>query len=152
MGAWEIQQSTTASKGKIMRQVVPIWPVCWGYSCSGPTTYFGDNSFGAVTISMDVFLEDECTIIMANLDGKLNFKLSSNNGTWTFGKDKGKVAFASKKWFLIGVMVGSSWSAATVNGHILSNNTQKINNWSLKLQLSRYVNVQIDNLNVTHTK
>jgi len=151
MGAWEIQQSTTASKGKIMRQVVPIWPVCWGYSCSGPTTYFGDNSFGAVTIIMDVLMEDECQIMMADLSGKLDFKVSTN-GTWSFGKDKGTVSFPTNKWHLIGVMVGSSWSAATLNGHMLSNNTQSVNNWSLKLQLSRYVNVQINNFNVTHTK
>jgi hypothetical protein len=25
--------------------VVPVWPACWGYSCSGPTTYFGPKAF-----------------------------------------------------------------------------------------------------------
>merc|ERR1712048_1501720 len=42
MGAWEIQPSPTKDgRGNVMRQVVPVWPACWGYSCAGPTTYFG---------------------------------------------------------------------------------------------------------------
>lgn len=42
-GAWEIQTdpSMNGIKNQVMRQVVPVWPACWGYSCSGPTTFFG---------------------------------------------------------------------------------------------------------------
>jgi len=149
MGAWEIDQSTTKSKGKVMRQVVPIWPVCWGYSCSGPTTYFGDNSFKAVTISMDLLFEDECAIIMNC--GKLKFEIATN-GTWILNKNTGKTSFPAQKWHHISVMVGSGWAAASTDGKMLSNTTGKYENWSLKLTLSRYVNAQIDNFNITHTK
>jgi len=34
MGAFEIQPRV-GGPGNVMRQVVPIWPDCWGYSCSG---------------------------------------------------------------------------------------------------------------------
>ena len=43
-GAWEVQLDPSESlsgNNQVMRQVVPVWPACWGYSCSGPTTYFG---------------------------------------------------------------------------------------------------------------
>jgi len=149
MGAWEIQKSTTPSRGNVMRQVVPIWPVCWGYSCSGPATYFGDESFNAVTISMDVFMEDKCAIIMGT--GKLTF-WAATNGTWSFGNKKGKVDFPEKKWHAVSLMVGNNWAGAKVNGQMLINTSATVKNWKLELLLSRYVAVQIDNFNVTQTK
>ena len=47
MGAWEVAHAARGhgisvdDDNQVMRQVVPVWPACWGYSCSGPTTYFG---------------------------------------------------------------------------------------------------------------
>ena len=43
MGAWEVQADGEKG-GNLMRQVSPVWPACWGYSCTGPTTYFGPAS------------------------------------------------------------------------------------------------------------
>ena len=44
MGAWEVQAGGEKG-GKVMRQVSPVWPNCWGYSCTGPTFPAGLFSF-----------------------------------------------------------------------------------------------------------
>ena len=64
MGAWEIASEAHGSNNQVMRQVSPVWPACWGYSCTGPTTFFGAqefhfNSTGKETLTaiIDVKLE-----------------------------------------------------------------------------------------------
>eukprot|EP01047_Picozoa_sp_COSAG01_P066182 COSAG01_NODE_9087_length_2561_cov_3.257920_4_plen_75_part_00 len=66
MGAWEVQADPAKPGNKLMRQVSPVWPACWGYSCTGPTTYFGPKHFNSsgsagFTIDIDVKLEKEAT-------------------------------------------------------------------------------------------
>ena len=47
MGAWEVAAATRQGSAQgqghnqVMRQVTPVWPDCWDYSCAGPTTFFG---------------------------------------------------------------------------------------------------------------
>jgi hypothetical protein len=67
MGAWEVQADPAKPGNKLMRQVSPVWPACWGYSCTGPTTYFGPKHFNSsgssagFTIALDIKLEKEAT-------------------------------------------------------------------------------------------
>ena len=64
MGAWEVQKDPSSAGGNLMRQVSPVWPACWGYSCSGPLTYFGPQTFNAsdnVAVGIDVVLEEHGT-------------------------------------------------------------------------------------------
>ena len=35
MGAWEVQADPSKPGNRLMRQVSPVWPACWGYSCTG---------------------------------------------------------------------------------------------------------------------
>ena len=54
------------SINQVMRQVVPVWPECWGYSCTGPTTYFGPSIFNSSTsVAVDVRLEDSGSSVHA---------------------------------------------------------------------------------------
>ena len=64
MGAWEVQADPNKPGNKLMRQVSPVWPACWGYSCTGPTTYFGPQQFNesganGFTIALEVKLEQD---------------------------------------------------------------------------------------------
>merc|ERR1712080_740040 len=111
-GAWEIQKSPYndgASRGNVMRQVVPVWPECWGYSCSGPTTYFGPAEFtGDIQVSMDVRLEDHGVFTLDFLDArnknvKYNTLQLDTAGKFTLGHAKGSVGFANNKWHSISV-------------------------------------------------
>lgn len=67
MGAWEIDQSKSVNHGKVLRQVVPTFPVVWGYSSATPTTKFGPNMLLTNTtkgynVSLDIFPEDNGAI------------------------------------------------------------------------------------------
>jgi len=110
MGAWEIQTSPYGdekSHGRVMRQVVPVWPACWGYSCTGPTSYFGPSELtGDLTVTMDVRLEDDAvfTLDFLNKDNK-NAGYSKldldSKGTFSFGGTNGSVDFGINQWHMI---------------------------------------------------
>jgi len=80
---------------RLMRQVSPVWPACWGYSCSGPVTYFGPKHFNAsgaagFTISLDVKLEKDAIFGIGGSKGGgkgagalAGVTLDSKNGTCT---------------------------------------------------------------------
>merc|ERR1712039_220363 len=132
MGAWEIQNSPygdAKSRGKVMRQVVPVWPACWGYSCSGPTTYFGPAEFnGDLEISMDVRLEDNAIFTMDFLDssnkGTQYQKVDlDTKGTFAIGKTTGNVDFGDNKWHSISIRNGASSQTLKVDGKIVANVT-----------------------------
>jgi len=132
MGAWEIQQSPygdAASRGKVMRQVVPVWPECWGYSCSGPTTYFGPAEFtGDLEISLDIHLEDHAVFTLDFLNANnRNIKYGTVNldtaGSFKLGQKTGSVDFSAKTWHSISVRNAISWQSLTVNGKLLANVT-----------------------------
>lgn len=133
MGAWEIQASPYGdekSHGNVMRQVVPVWPACWGYSCTGPTTYFGPSEFtGDLTVSVDVRLEDHAEFIMDFLDksnkaagfGKL---VLDSAGSFSLGSTSGKLDFAVNNWHQIELHMGGpagAWQAASVDGKVIAN-------------------------------
>ena len=74
MGAWEVQNDPSKPGNRLMRQVSPVWPACWGYSCTGPMTYFGPKAFNAsgsngFTISLDVKVR-RCHLSLASLRQK----------------------------------------------------------------------------------
>jgi hypothetical protein len=129
MGAWEIQESSDSARGKVMRQVVPVWPECWGYSCAGPTTYFGPSEFtGELEVSMDVQLEDHAVFTLDFLNkGNHNMKYHTMNldsaGTFTLGPSTGNVDFAAKKWHSISVSNAYDWQTLTVDGKLIANVT-----------------------------
>jgi len=134
MGAWEIQASPYGdekSRGNVMRQVVPIWPACWGYSCTGPTTYFGPSEFtGDLTVSVDVRLEDHAQYTMDFLDKSnkettgFNALVLDSAGTFSLGSTSGKVDFAVDKWHHIELRMGGpagAWQTASVDGKVIAN-------------------------------
>jgi hypothetical protein len=130
MGAWEVQKSPygdVSTRGNVMRQVVPIWPECWGYSCSGPTTYFGPSEFtGDLTFSFDLYLEDHAAFTFdflnaQNKNTKLQTLTLDTAGTYSLGKSSGKVDFAAKKWHSISIRNTDDWQAVSVDGKQIVN-------------------------------
>jgi len=152
MGAWEIQSDPSASVSatkqdssrQVMRQVVPVWPACWGYSCSGPTTYFGPSEFNASTsILLKVRLEDHATITVSLTNGGGDHPFSVDTaGHWTFMKASGSGAtsFQVGHWSTLEILNGASWQAAKLDGVVLHNVTgSPVTGWHLKVQLDRYI-------------
>ena len=80
-----------------MRQVSPVWPACWGYSCTGPMTYFGPKNFNpsgaqGFKIALDVKLEEDAVFAVGGSSGGKSFAgllLDSKNGTFTIGDETG---------------------------------------------------------------
>ena len=170
MGAWEVQPSPGAPGNKIMRQVVPVWPQCWGYSCTGPTTYWGPQHGSVlgpgVQVTVDVMLEAAAVYKIASLygrgdadgeadgdasgDGSLWELALSTNGTWAFGGAHGSVAFSVGKWAKLAVQSGAGWTAALVDGTLVHNATASVGTgWNVKVSLDRYVFAGMDNFAVT---
>merc|ERR1711972_553977 len=130
MGAWEIQKSPYndgASHGNVMRQVVPVWPECWGYACYGPTTYFGPSEFtGDLEFSFDLHLEDHAIFTFdflnaQNRNTKLKTLTLDTAGTFKLGERSGKVDFATKRWHSISIRNTDDWQAVTVDGKQIVN-------------------------------
>jgi len=128
MGSWEIQDSPyNDGRGKVMRQVVPVWPICWGYSCNGPTTFFGPSDLhGDVTISMDVRLEQAADFSVAPQGrGEYEFHgfhVDPRSG-WKFGMNgelgRGQADFEVGRWHSITLRVTKGAMSATLDGVLL---------------------------------
>ena len=145
MGAWEIQTANDTSRGNVMRQVVPVWPACWGYSCSGPTTYFGPAQFNDSTkISFDVLLEDHASIhLVAGSSLVLN-----TSGVWSFDKKSGTdLDFKVGQWNTVEMEIGRS---ASFNGKVLatSDHDSAGHGTPIKLSMDRYIFAQVDNFSI----
>ena len=64
----------------------PVWPACWGYSCTGPLTYFGPKSFNysaGLTASIDIKLEADTAFNLVTDGGGAGVKLDSRDGTFS---------------------------------------------------------------------
>jgi len=128
MGSWEIQQSPyNDGRGNVMRQVVPVWPICWGYSCNGPTTFFGPSDLhGDVNISLDVYLESAAEFsIYPQGRGDFEFHglhLDPRTG-WKFGLEgqlgHGVVGFETGRWHTVSLRVARGTMSATLDGQFL---------------------------------
>merc|ERR1719410_2689524 len=150
MGAWEIQASPYGDgRGQLMRQVVPVWPACWGYSCTGPTTFFGANigsdlQGGELKVSLDLRLEDY---------GCFTFSVQgSNNKDWVVLKMNTSDGFPENQWHSLEVRISDGWQAGSVDGKQVFNVSKgKVpgNGISFKAQLDRYIFASIDNFEIS---
>jgi hypothetical protein len=151
MGAWEVHAASTGT-GNVMRQMVPIWPACWGYSCNGPTTYFGpaDTLQPGTNLSFSILLEDDAELITSL------FSINSN-GTWSIGKVKGNTngLFAAKSVHKIMAAVGTSQTTLVVDGKVVgvgetapSLLRRDGSSDPFKLALNRYVFAEIDDFSI----
>ena len=138
----------------VMRQVVPVWPDCWGYSCSGPKTYFGPAIFqDNVTVSIDAYLETDAALSFG-LHGKTAM-LNSTTGAATFGSCSvnNNVAFGAKMWHTVAVSYGTHGGAPdtlTLNGKVVCTSPagKPGGNQAVDLGLSRYIFAEFDNFNI----
>jgi len=128
MGAWEVQKSPYGDEkthGNVLRQVVPVFPKCWGYRCESPTTFFGPAAFkGDITLSMDVRMENDGEIYV-NPVGLNYVALSlSTEGTWGLGSPPyitGALDFGKDKWHSVQLRMKPDGSqVATVDGKVLN--------------------------------
>eukprot|EP00039_Didymoeca_costata_P031305 m.34107 g.34107 ORF g.34107 m.34107 type:complete len:723 (+) comp8671_c0_seq2:162-2330(+) len=153
MGAWEIHTAPAGGSGQVMRQMVPVWPACWGYSCTGPTTYFGPSDYlqGTLNISFAVYLEDDAKISL-NSGKNVLCSLDSETGDFVVGKQTGTGAkFTHGMWHQVSVSTTSSGMVLMLDGAILGKTTEGGFDGALMLQLSRYVFANIDNFSVTNS-
>lgn len=105
MGAWEIQKSpydNDDQHGHVLRQVVPVWPNCWGYKCESPSTYFGPTTMkGDLTVQMDVRLEDEGEFNINPIGFNYSALILGSNGKWALGNPpiaSGALHFPVNEW------------------------------------------------------
>lgn len=148
MGAWEIRPSSTGS-GNVMRQMVPIWPACWGYSCNGPTTYFGPGGViqAGMNVSFTIVLEDDAELSTSYCT------IDSKTGAWTIGKAKGSGAvFPPKASHTISIALRSDSTTVILDGKVLGSGEAIVGGSSggFKLALNRYVFAEIDNFAITN--
>jgi len=149
MGAWEIQDSPYGDgRGRVMRQVVPVWPACWGYSCAGPTTYFGNGIAsgleGELTVSMDVRLEDHgaCTFTVRG----------HNNKAWVDLKMNSSDGFKVNQWHSLRLHLSNEWQSGEIDGKQVFNESKGATlsgGLSFKVQLDRYIFASIDNFEMS---
>jgi len=128
MGAWEVQADPNKPGNKIMRQVSPVWPACWGYSCTGPMTYFGPQEFTAAgpkgfTINVQVMIEEDATFGIGLSPGFQGLLLDSK-GTFTIKGDKGGSSgtadFKAGTWHNVTVSNVEGAVTATLDGKALT--------------------------------
>jgi hypothetical protein len=160
--------TSPASPNQVLRQVSPVWPACWGYSCTGPTTYFGPDGAvscttgGGTNVSMRLRFESN-TATRWSLGpgpgpsgGALTFNISTA-GDWRFiygtdgkpgagmtGTIPGGVSL--HKWHDVNLLYSTNWMAATFDGAVLANYTGGGcgSKWHLMMQMDAYVAAAID--------
>ena len=156
MGAFEIAAEAHGSNNQVMRQVSPVWPACWGYSCTGPTTYFGAQEFQTTTVlhvSIDVKLETEdaaFTLFAGSVGVTLN---SRNGGSFNVGNGtKGTAMFTVGTWHTVELsMVANGLLNATLDGVLLGSSTNVPSDKGLyfKVQFDSYIYAQLDNWKIS---
>lgn len=153
MGAWAITATNDKSHGQVLQQITPDWPVCWGYSCAAPTTYFGDGSFQNVSFALDVELPAGTTLTLEAEPTSSSLSISTS-GDWKFGGQSGSVSFPADSWHRVELARGTGWAAATFDGSVLANVSvsDASKTWRLKASLNQYVAANFDNLAVTSTE
>jgi galactosylceramidase len=147
MGAWEVHASGDSSHGNVMRQMVPVWPACWGYSCNGPTTYFGPSTLNVSLNISFAFLAEEDVALSLSLDGAGGPTLTlSTNGTWTFGSSSGSgIHFEANVWHQVQLLAYADKSTAVLDGTVVGSASPTNNGFRLKLALNRYIFANLDN-------
>jgi galactosylceramidase len=172
MGAWEVQPKSGVANIKsgdnVMRQVSPVWPACWGYSCSGPLTYFGPSAFNAsdsLTMTVDVMIEAMDAKFSLGLGqgskGKMNagIEIDSSAGAWSLPGTTAKgstSAFTKGKFHTIILEINSTSVAATLDGNVLGsgacNSGVCADGLYIQMGLDKYVYAQVDNWSVSSSK
>jgi len=143
-----------------MRQVSPVWPACWGYSCTGPMTYFGPKKFNAsgaqgFKIALDVKLEQDAIFGIGGSTGGKNFAgllLDSKNGTYTIGEETGSAAsFKSGSFHQVEVILTAQSVSASLDGKPLGKKSTKgiSDGFYIMMSLDRYVYADVDNFQLT---
>merc|ERR1740117_439737 len=108
MGAWEVQSSPygdAAERGNVLRQVVPVYPNCWGYRCEPPASFFAPSTLkGDLTVQLDVRLEEDGDFILNAVGFNYSQLALKSTGTWSMGDPEyisGPVNFAKGNWHTV---------------------------------------------------
>ena len=174
MGAWEVQEesqdgststSHSTSSNRVMRQISPVWPACWGYSCSGPLTYFGARAFNvsanagfAMKIHVKLEQSDAAfSFVVADDQSEAGITLDSAAGTFTisrWGKGEkpltGQARFNKGAWHTVAVSLTPETISASLDGVVLGNTTTNLEDakFSVKMGLDKYVYAAVDNFEI----
>jgi hypothetical protein len=159
-----------------MRQVSPVWPACWGYSCTGPVTFFGPKDFNAsgaqgFKIALDVKLEHDAVFGIGGSTGPVpdvgvqkwyGLLLDSKNGTykivyWTGTKKFQRheitgpaASFKPGSFHQVEVILTAQSVSALLDGQPLGNSSTGISDgFYIMMSLDRYVFADVDNFQLT---
>ena len=173
-GAWEVHDSGDPARGKVMRQMTPIWPAGWhGPPHHGPTTYFGPGDprdtivKPGVRVSFGIWLDADAELSLTvgepagkgnpNPGKNLALSIDSLSGNWTCGDSAGTGArFAAGAWHNVSLSMpgsqkggggGGGGAQLSLNGTVLGS-TGKGAIGSLQVVLSRYIFAMIDDFSV----
>jgi len=148
MGAWEVQVDP-GKTGNLMRQVSPVWPACWGYSCSGPLTYFGPASFNqsdGMVVEIDVKLEDHGTW---HFKGKQGVALSTNGTATIAGAKVANVNFAVNTWHSVQLTYNSTGFSVSLDGTLIGSSSEHSDGFYFEMGLDRYIFAAVDNFKIS---
>ena len=159
MGAWEVQADPARPGNRLMRQVSPVWPACWGYSCSGPLTYFGPKKFncstGGFKMQLDVLIEETGDATFALSAGNTGISIDSATGAWNFTGTGSSVAqsggssFRKGAWHTLYVGINASHIVAALDGKLLgAGANQGRDMFFVQMGLDSYVYAGVDNWSI----
>jgi len=165
MGAFEIAVEARGSSNQVMRQVSDVWPACWGYSCTGPTTYFGAQEFnasGGLRARIDVKLENEdaaFTLSIENGGNVVNGVTFDSRGGGSFtivpNGSTGPAKFDVGKWHTVELrmMTGNSTDIYLDDALVGSQDgpSSSLGGFYFKVQFDSYVYAQMDNWEISRS-
>ena len=164
MGAWQVQPKASAdgtthvdATDMVMRQVSPVWPACWGYSCSGPLTYFGPQKFNCssgfkMTLNVMIEAAEDATF---SLSAKgMGVQIDSATGAWNFtgtghSTQGGSSSFRKGQWHTLYVGINTTHIVAALDGNMLGTGANKgKEGFYVQMGLDKYVYADVDNWSV----
>eukprot|EP01052_Picozoa_sp_SAG31_P012275 SAG31_NODE_714_length_12645_cov_15.347760_8_plen_518_part_00 len=164
MGAWEVQADADPRQpgNRLMRQVAPVWPECWGYQCTGPHSYFGPKTFNAsgpngFRISIDVRLESDAIFAIGGskvVECPLCLRLDSKNGTFRLGNQSGAAKFSTGSIHKVVLVLKTNSMSASLNGIPLVDRSGEKHcgiedGFFISMSLDRYVYADVDNFEIS---
>jgi galactosylceramidase len=136
-GSFEVVEARNASRGRVLRQMMPAYPVPWCGDAPFPYSVIGDHSWAAVNASVDVLLERSGTALLAvgvdsggclGSGGSRAVVVSVNSSSvWTVSNStallysfgSGKAEVQSGQWINIAVHSHAAGSDFLINGQLM---------------------------------
>ena len=136
-GSFEVVEARNASRGRVLRQMMPAYPIPWCGDAPFPYSVIGEHSWTAVNASVDILLEQSGTALLAvGVDsggcvgdgGSRAIVVSVNSSSlWTVSNStafhysfgSGRVELQSGQWTNLAVHSHAGGSDFLINGQLV---------------------------------